>query len=569
MALCLSVSSQNNILFGSGFFPSSPSWMLGNIIRDRQTSRKKPRSTSISVSCSAPKIVRSPRLDNLVVKQNKIRFLQKLKTLLLSKPKHYIPIHILSKCRSYLSLPENRSIRTMIYRYPTIFELFHIPMPPKPLNATKSGYQLCVRLTPAAAALAKEEMNLKSAISITLANKLQKLLMLSSHHRLLLSKLVHIAPELGLPPNFRSRLCNDYQDKFKIVDTSYGRALELVSWDPQLASPLPDPKLNSPELIVDRPLKFKHLRLRKGLNLKRHHKNFLIKLGELPTVCPYNTSMEEFDKESLEAEKRGCAVVREVLGMMVEKKTLVDHLTHFRKDFRLPNKMRAMILRHPELFYVSLKGLRNTVMLVEAFDDKGVLLEKDGTLVIKEKLLQLVREGKRIRRENKKQRFYGNNLGKHDDGDNEEPNDDDDNDDNDDDDGFENLFDSDDLDLDFHFDDKDENLQLEGHWANGEFWTANDATEPWDLKMNQVEEDDDDENAKRTGIGGLNGGDCLCLTGHRWIGQVSADLLQGSDVSGHVIALQQTIVDVANPSVHWFTTSAKSRDVLTQSLIHQ
>ncbi|KAK1571392.1 hypothetical protein Q3G72_016151 [Acer saccharum] len=68
-------------------------------------------------------------------------------------------------------------------------------------------------------------------------------------------------------------------------------------------------------------------------------------------------------------------------------------------------------------------------MLVEVFDDKGALLEKDGTLVIKEKLMQLVQEGKRIRRENKKQRIYGNNLGKNDDGDNEEPNDDDDIDD--------------------------------------------------------------------------------------------------------------------------------------------
>ncbi|KAK3199576.1 hypothetical protein Dsin_022991 [Dipteronia sinensis] len=68
----------------------------------------------------------------------------------------------------YNDLPLPNDIRTL-----------PLPMPPTPLNATKSGYQLCVHLTPAAAALAKEEMN-----------KLQKPLMLSSHHRLLLSKLV-------------------------------------------------------------------------------------------------------------------------------------------------------------------------------------------------------------------------------------------------------------------------------------------------------------------------------------------------------------------------------------------
>ncbi|KAJ4828774.1 hypothetical protein Tsubulata_023750 [Turnera subulata] len=107
-----------------------------------------------------------------------------------------------------------------------------------------------------------------------LAAKLQKLLMLSSHRRRLLSKMVHLAPDLGFPANFCSRLCNDYPDKFRTVDTSYGRALELVSWDEELAVPLADVSL---DLIVDRPLKFKHLRLRKGRNVKRCHRGLLIK----------------------------------------------------------------------------------------------------------------------------------------------------------------------------------------------------------------------------------------------------------------------------------------------------
>ncbi|KAI7983242.1 hypothetical protein LOK49_LG15G02401 [Camellia lanceoleosa] len=235
-------------------------------------------------------------------------------------------------------------------------------------------------------------------MSVTLAGKLQKLLMLSSHHRLLLSKLVHLAPDLGLPPSFRSKLCNGHPEKFKTVDTSYGRALELVSWDPHLANPLPALEVKS-GLIVDRPLKFKHLRLRKGLNVKRPHREFLIKFGELPDMCPYKTPMGQLAKESIESEKRACAVVREVLGMMVEKRTLVDHLTHYRKEFGLPNKLRGMLVRHPELFYVSLKGQRDSVFLVEGYDDKGSLIEKDEILVIKDQLMELVREAKRMRRE--------------------------------------------------------------------------------------------------------------------------------------------------------------------------
>lgn len=356
---------------------------------------------SLSICCSAPKLVRDRSLDRHVVKQNRIRFVQKLRVLLASKPKHYMPLHILFKCRSYLALSKPRSILSMIERYPTIFELFYIPYAPTPLNATKTHSQLCVRLTPAAESLSMREAHLKSTASVTLAKKLQKLLMLSPHRRLVLSKLVHLGPDLGLPPNFRSCLCNEHPEKFKIVDTSYGRALELVSCDPNLAFPMEKLKNHLPDLIVDRPLKFKLVKLRKGMNVKRRHHDFLIKFGEIPDICPYKTSFEEFQKNSIEAEKRACSVVREILGMTMEKRTLIDHLTHFRKDFGLPNKLRAMLVRHPELFYVSLKGQRDSVFLVEAYDDNGDLIQKDEALIIKDQLFGLVKQGKRIRRERK------------------------------------------------------------------------------------------------------------------------------------------------------------------------
>lgn len=135
-----------------------------------------------------------------------------------------------------------------------------------------------------------------------------------------------------------------------------------------------------------------------------------------------------------EAEKRACAVVREVLGMTLEKRTLVDHLTHFRKDFGLPNRLRAMLVRHPEMFYVSVKGVRHSVFLVEAYDDKGKLLVEDELLAEKERLMELVREGKRMRRERRRDVGYGA-----DDGDDDEEEDEDSNE-LDEDDDFANLF---------------------------------------------------------------------------------------------------------------------------------
>ncbi|KAK0592671.1 hypothetical protein LWI29_023307 [Acer saccharum] len=193
--------------------------MLRSIDGDRQTSRKKPRSISFSVSCSPPKIVCSPSLDKHVLKQKKIRFLQNPKTILLSKPKHYIPLHIPIK------MP-------VLYRHP--------------------------------------------------------------------GELLHPQNDLPLPNDIRT--------------LPHSNATNAIECNEIRLSCCEEESVN--------------------------HRIFLIMLGELPTVCPYNTSIEEFAKESLEAEKRGCPVVREVLGMVVEKKTFSrHHLTRFRKDFGLLNKM--------------------------------------------------------------------------------------------------------------------------------------------------------------------------------------------------------------------------------------
>ncbi|WZZ00536.1 hypothetical protein YC2023_072864 [Brassica napus] len=108
-------------------------------------------------------------------------------------------------------------ILSRICRYPTIFKLFTTPTPHLPMNAaTKSLSTLCVRMKSAASTFAMQELNLKSD---KLATKLQKLPMLSSHRMLLTGS--HWS-------GFWSRLYNDHPDKFKTVDTSYGRALELV-----------------------------------------------------------------------------------------------------------------------------------------------------------------------------------------------------------------------------------------------------------------------------------------------------------------------------------------------------
>uniref|UniRef100_A0A0A9DWS2 PORR domain-containing protein n=1 Tax=Arundo donax TaxID=35708 RepID=A0A0A9DWS2_ARUDO len=201
--------------------------------------------------------------------------------------------------------------------------------------------------------------------------------------------------------DFRATLCPRHPDLFTLVNTPRGHAVQLT--DPPSLPPPPLPPLRCstpPDRLMDRPRRFPHLPLRRGLNLRRAHRDYLLRFHSLPEVSPF----EQLDEGAVldVLERRACAVVREVLAMTVEKRTLVDHLTHFRRDFGLPNRLLAMLVRHPELFYVSVKGVRHSVFLVEAFDDDGRLLVEDEMLVGRDRLEELVREGKRMRRARKK-----------------------------------------------------------------------------------------------------------------------------------------------------------------------
>ncbi|MFS7989043.1 putative plant organelle RNA recognition domain-containing protein [Helianthus anomalus] len=137
-----------------------------------------------------------------------------------------------------------------------------------------------------------------------------------------------------------------------------------------------------------------------------------------------------------------------------------------------------MLLRHPELFYVSLKGQRDSVFLVEAYDDNGKLLKKDESSIIKDRLFDLVKEGKRMRRERRVSFKNGFNYG-----DTVINQDYDSLDEIDDDlmEGLDDLFESDDGDSEIS-DEEEEAASIESLRLaeDGEFWSRNNEyLEPW------------------------------------------------------------------------------------------
>lgn len=202
--------------------------------------------------------------------------------------------------------------------------------------------------------------------------------------------------DLGLPSEFRETICQRYPQYFKLVPTDRGLALELTHWDPALAVSAAElaeeenmiREVEERNLIIERTPKFRMVKLPRGLNLSRGESRRISHFREMPYISPYS-DFSQLRSGTPEKEKHACGVVHEILSFTLEKRTLVDHLTHFREEFRFSQQLRGMLVRHPDMFYVSLKGERDSVFLREAYRGSH-LVEKHRLLILKEKMRALV-----------------------------------------------------------------------------------------------------------------------------------------------------------------------------------
>ncbi|URE44009.1 3-ketoacyl-CoA synthase [Musa troglodytarum] len=91
---------------------------------------------------------------------------------------------------------------------------------------------------------------------------------------------------------------------------------------------------------------------------------------------------------SQEFDKRAVAIMHEILSFTIEKRLVTDHLTHFRSEFVMPQKLMRLLLKHFGIFYVSERGKRLSVFLTEAYD-RSELIDKCPLVLWKEKILRL------------------------------------------------------------------------------------------------------------------------------------------------------------------------------------
>ncbi|KAK9147299.1 hypothetical protein Scep_006056 [Stephania cephalantha] len=323
--------------------------------------------------------------DNVIQRDKKLKLVMRIRRILVSQPDRIMSLRELGRFRRVLGLTKKRRFIALLKQFPAVFEIVE-----------EGVYCLKFRLTPEAEGLYLEELRVKNEMEELVVMKLRKLLMMSFEKRILLEKIAHLKNDFGIPVEFRDTICQRYPQYFRVVTTSKGPALELTHWDPELA--VSAAEINEEEnqareieernLIIDRPPKFKRVRLPKGLNLSKGEMRKLSRFREVPYISPY-ADFSGLRAGTIEKEKHACGVVHEILSLTLEKRILVDHFTHFREEFRFSQQLRGMLIRHPDMFYVSLKGDRDSVFLREAYRDSQ-LIDKDRLLLIKEKLRSLV-----------------------------------------------------------------------------------------------------------------------------------------------------------------------------------
>ncbi|XP_052178380.1 protein WHAT'S THIS FACTOR 1 homolog, chloroplastic-like [Diospyros lotus] len=307
---------------------------------------------------------------------SKVLFLLEI---LKQEPEQIIPIRSLDHYRRQINLPKPNKISDFIRKCPKLFELYK----------DHKGVLWC-GMTKQAEELVQEEERIIETYSEKAAEHVARFLMMSVDKRLPLDKLAHFRRDFGFPIHFRRNWIYRYPQHFRVVKNEDDiEFLELVSWNPSWAVTELEKKV---------------------IGMSKDHQPGLLSLSfalkfppDYKKVYRYGGKIDHFQKRtylspyadarglkagSLEFDKRAVAVMHELLSFTIEKRLVTDHLTHFRRELVMPQKLMRLLLKHFGIFYVSERGKRASVFLTEAYEGSE-LIEKLPYVLWKEKVQSL------------------------------------------------------------------------------------------------------------------------------------------------------------------------------------
>ncbi|XP_042492014.1 protein WHAT'S THIS FACTOR 1 homolog, chloroplastic [Macadamia integrifolia] len=354
-------------VMGSGY-SESPSLLrfmtTGRRVQDRS---KKKRVHDLEIATEKLKLA------------SKILFLMEV---LKREPEQVIPLRSLEQYRRHINLPKPHKISDFIRKSPKLFELYK-----------DNKRVIWCGMTKEAEDLVEEEAKILEEHGEKAAEHVTRLLMMTVDKRLSMDKIAHFRRDFGLPYDFQTRWAYKYPQYFRVVksedDVEY---LELVSWNPTWAVTELEKKVdgviesNPPTpglLTLPFPMKFPP-------NCKKIFQ-FGGKIEHFQKRCylsPY-ADARGLKAGSQEFDKRAVAVMHELLSFTIEKRVVTDHLTHFRHELVMPQKLMRLLLKHFGIFYVSERGKRFSVFLTEAYDGSE-LIQKCPLVLWREKVQSLI-----------------------------------------------------------------------------------------------------------------------------------------------------------------------------------
>ncbi|XP_030530407.1 protein WHAT'S THIS FACTOR 1 homolog, chloroplastic [Rhodamnia argentea] len=328
---------------------------------------------------------KNKRVHHLEIATEKHKVVSKvlvLMEMLKKEPEMIIPVRSVDRYRQQINLPKPHSIVDFIRKSPKLFELYKDQKGVLWCGMTKEGEDLL-----------EEEERLIREHSGMAAEYVTRMLMMSVDKRLPLDKIAHFRREFGLPADFRSKWVHEYPQHFKVVkspdEVDY---LELVEWNPAWAiTELEKSVLGGSESVSRTPgllsLSFP-LKFPAGYKKVYRYGGKIEHFQKRSYLSPY-ADARGLQAGSKEFDKRAVAVMHELLSFTMEKRLVTDHLTHFRREFMMPQKLMRLLLKHLGIFYVSERGKRFSVFLTGAYE--GVeLIQKCPLVIWKEKVLSLI-----------------------------------------------------------------------------------------------------------------------------------------------------------------------------------
>ncbi|XP_058096343.1 protein WHAT'S THIS FACTOR 1 homolog, chloroplastic [Magnolia sinica] len=358
--------------------PNSSSFPLCPPINKKRKPPKKPRKRKDS---PRTKLVqhesqRIQAFERIVQRDTLFRFITRTKSFLSNQPDHILLLDEAGKLHRELGFPRGRKVARSIERHPSLLQLYR-----------HTDGKIWLGFTDLMEDLLQEENSIMDVLEQSRVTTVRKLLMMSSKHRIPLSKIHHCRHLFGIPDDFRDRALK-YPDYFRVaIDSGGTRVLELVEWDPFLAVSALERDFVLDEDRVKRTFKFE-VAHRKSLNLDDGDKRRLDEVSTLPLVSPYSEG-SDLKLWSVEAEKYRVGVLHEFLSLTLEKRASIHHIVEFKEEFSLTKHTYQMLMKQPRAFYLAGTEMNWTVFLRDAYGNDGVLKVKDPQVVFNEKMYRL------------------------------------------------------------------------------------------------------------------------------------------------------------------------------------